>query len=400
MTTEPRAFEGINVLDFTQGIAGPHATMLLAQHGANVLKIEPPQGDWGRTLGAIYDDQCGHSVAFNRGKRSLAMDMKNPDAQAVARRIAEKADIIVEAFRPGVMAKFGLGYEQVKAFNPNVIYLSVTGFGQTGPNASRPVTDAVIQAHSGLMTVNRDKDGIPQRINMIPIDVITGLYAFQGLSAALMRKFRYGTGCYIDNNLMQSAAAFQAAKIMEFYLEGGESQPLYVPVGTMQTADGYINISAMREAHYRTLCDVMGKPEWKDDPRFDSREKRLENEDVIMPLVREVFRTRTTADWAEALTAAGVMNAPVQDYADFMAHPHTKAVEAVAYVDHPRTGTVPMPHIPGLPRIDGPDAFTHSPAIGEHGDAILAEWGYSAAEIAGMKASGAVTGGETAVAAE
>lgn len=400
MTTEPRAFEGINVLDFTQGIAGPHATMLLAQHGANVMKIEPPEGDWGRTLGATYEDQCAHSIAFNRGKRSLAMDMKNPDAQAAARRMAEKADVIVEAFRPGVMAKFGLSYDQVKEFNPEVIYLSVTGFGQTGPNSNRPVTDAVIQAYSGLMTVNRDKNGLPQRLNMIPIDVITGLYGFQALSAALMRKFRYGTGSYIDNNLMQCAASFQAAKIMEFYLEKGQSQPLYVPVGTMQTTDGFINITAMREAHYRSMCDVMGKPEWKDDPRFSSREKRLENEHILMPMIREVFATKSSAEWAEALTAEGVMNAPVQNYGDFMEHDHTRAVEAIAYLEHDRTGLVPMPHIPGQPRIEGADALTHSPSIGEHSDEILGEWGYSDDEIAALKSGGAVRYPALAAAAE
>lgn len=400
MTTEPRAFEGINVLDFTQGIAGPHATMLLAQHGANVMKIEPPEGDWGRTLGATYEDQCAHSIAFNRGKRSLAMDMKNPDAQAAARRMAEKADVIVEAFRPGVMAKFGLSYDQVKEFNPEVIYLSVTGFGQTGPNSNRPVTDAVIQAYSGLMTVNRDKDGLPQRLNMIPIDVITGLYGFQALSAALMRKFRYGTGSYIDNNLMQCAASFQAAKIMEFYLEKGQSQPLYVPVGTMQTTDGFINITAMREAHYRSMCDVMGKPEWKDDPRFCSREKRLENEHILMPMIREIYATRSTAEWAADMTAAGLMNAPVQNYGDFMEHDHTRAVEAIAYLEHDRTGLVPMPHIPGQPRIEGADALTHSPSIGEHSDEILGEWGYSDDEIAALKSGGAVRYPALAAAAE
>ncbi len=390
MTDEQRAFDGINVLDFSQGVAGPHATMLLAQHGANVMKVEPLAGDWGRALGAIYNDHCAHSIAFNRGKRSLAMDMKNPDALAVARRIAEKADVIVEAFRPGVMAKFGLSYDQVKAINPNVIYLSVTGFGQSGPNSNRPVTDAVIQAYSGLMTVNRDKDGIPQRLNMIPIDVTTGLYAFQALSTALMRKFRYGTGCYIDNNLMQSAAAFQAAKVMEFYLEKGQSQPLYVPVGTMPTTDGFINITAMREAHYQTLCDVMGKPEWKDDPRFRTGDLRLKNEAELMPMIREVFSTRSTQDWAEALTAAGVMNAPVQTYRELMDHPHTRAVEAIAYVEHASTGTVPMPHIPGLPRIEGADAMTHAPSIGEHSDQILGEWGYSDGDIAGMRTGGAI----------
>ena len=390
MTTEPRAFEGVNVLDFTQGVAGPHSTMLLAQHGANVLKIEPPEGDWGRTLGAVYGDQCAHSIAFNRGKRSLAMDMKQPDAQAAARKIAEKADVIVEAFRPGIMAKFGLSYDMVKAFNPNVIYLSVTGFGQSGPNSKLPVTDAVIQAFSGLMTVNRDKDGLPQRLNMIPVDVTTGLYAFQAISTALMRKFRYGVGTYIDSNLMQCAAAFQAAKIMEYYLEKGESQPLYVPVGTMQTTDGFINITVMRESHYVSLCEVMGKPEWITDERFSDRTKRLKNEQVLMPMIREIFAQRSTKEWADSLTAAGVMNAPVQNYGDLMNHEHTKAVDAIAYVGHEATGTIPMPHIPGQPRIAGADALTHAPGIGEHSDDILGEWGYSPAEIADMKAKGAV----------
>jgi len=390
MTAEQRAFDGITVLDFAQGVAGPHATMLLAQHGADVIKVEPPEGDWGRTLGAMYGDQCAHSIAFNRGKRSLAMDMKNPDAQAIARRIAEKADIIVEAFRPGVMAKFGLSYDQVRAFNPNVIYLSVTGFGQTGPNSKLPVTDAVIQAYSGLMTVNRDKDGLPQRLNVIPVDVTTGLYGFQALSTALMRKFRYGTGCYIDNNLMQCAAAFQSAKIMEFHLEGGQSQPLYVPVGTMQTTDGFINITAMREAHFHSMCDVMGTQEWKEDPRFSSREARLKNEQVLMPMIRDIFTTRSTGEWAGALTAAGVMNAPVQNYGDVMGHEHTQAVEAIAYVEHPETGTIPLPHIPGQPRITGADHLTCAPGLSEHADAILSEMDYPAAEIAAFREGGAI----------
>lgn len=400
MTPEPRAFDGINVLDFTQGVAGPHATMLMAQHGANVLKVEPPEGDWGRGLGATYGDHCAHSIAFNRGKRSLALDMKHPDAKAATRRIAEKADVIVEAFRPGVMAKFGLSYEQVKEFNPDVIYLSVTGFGQAGPNSKQPVTDAVIQAYSGLMTVNRDKDGLPQRLNMIPIDVTTGLYAFQALSTALVRKFRFGTGCYIDNNLMQCAAAFQAAKIMEFYLEKGESQPLYVPVGTMQTTDGFINISAMREAHFQSMCDVMGTPELKDDPRFNSREKRLENEGVLMPMIREVFARKSTAEWADALTSEGVMNAPVHNFGDFMEHAHTKAVEALAYPEHPDTGAIPLPHIPGQPRIDGADRFTEAPGLGAHSEEILGEWGYSPDEIERMKADGAIRYPALAAAAE
>ena len=383
---EQRAFAGIKVLDFTQGIAGPHSTMLLAQHGADVIKVDPLGGDWGRSMGALYGDHCAHSIAFNRGKRSIALDMKQPEALEITRKMAAECDVLVEAFRPGVMAKFGLSYADVKKVNPNVIYLSVTGFGQEGPNNGLPVTDAIIQAYSGFMTINRDSQGIPNRVNMIPIDVATGLYAFQGLSTALMRKFRYGTGCYIDNSLMQSAAAFQAAKIAEYYLEDGEVAPLYAPVGTMKTANGYMNVTAMRDHHYEALCDILGLPELKTDPRFNSREIRIKNEKELMALIRAEFVKQPSEHWAKLLTDAGVMNSIVQDHGDFMNHEHTKAVEAVAYVEHDGAGIVPMPHIPGLPRIEGPSQMTHAPHVGEHSVEILKEWGYRDDAIADMLA--------------
>ncbi len=381
---DQRAFSGIKVLDFTQGIAGPHSTMLLAQHGADVLKVEPLHGDWGRGMGALYSDHCAHSIAFNRGKRSIALNMKQPEALEIVRKMAAECDVVVEAFRPGVMAKFGLSYDDVKKINPSVVYLSVTGFGQFGPNSTRPVTDAVIQAFSGFMTINRDDRGIPNRVNMIPIDVATGLYAFQALSTALMRKFRFGEGSYIDNSLMQSAAAFQAAKIAEYYLEDGEVKPLYQPVGTMKTADGYLNVTAMRDYHYESLCDILGLPELKTDPRFDAREKRIDNQDELMPLIRAEFEKKPTAHWVAQLTEADVMNAEVQTYGDFMADEHTKVFDAIAYIDHAGAGKMPMPNIPGLPKIDGPSAMTHAPHLGEHSDVILAEWGYSDDAIADL----------------
>ena len=387
---DQRAFDGIKVLDFTQGIAGPHSTMLLAQHGADVIKVDPPDGDWGRTMGALYNDHCAHSIAFNRGKRSIALDMKQQEAQEIIQNMAAQCDVVVEAFRPGVMSKFGLSYHDVKVKNPNVIYLSITGFGQEGPNSGLPVTDAIIQAYSGFMTINRDSQGLPNRVNMIPIDVTTGLYAFQGLSTALMRKFRYGTGCYIDNSLMQSAAAFQAAKIAEYYLEDGEVKPLYAPVGTMKTADGYMNVTAMRDNHYVALCDILGLPELKTDPLYNSRENRIANEKSLMALVRAEFEKQPSTYWAKLLTEAGVMNSIVQDHGEFLNHEHTQSVEAVAYVEHDGVGMFPMPHIPGLPRIETSSPTTHAPHIGEHSVEILQEWGYKVAYIKTLKDKGII----------
>ncbi len=388
--TDRKPLEGIKVFDATQGVAGPHATMLLAQHGANVIKVEPIDGDWGRTLGRMYGDLCAHAVAFNRGKRSIALDLKTDDGRKVAQRLAADADIVVESFRPGVMSRFGLGYEDIKAKRDDVIYLSVTGFGQEGPNRDLPVTDSVIQAFSGFMSINRDSEGTPQRMGMIAIDVMTGLYAYQAISSALIARMRFGEGKYIDCSLMQSAAAFQAAKMMEFYLEDGEPQVLYVPVGTMKTADSYINITAMRDRHYVSLCEVLGREELITDPRFDTRDKRIENEAELMPMIRAEFVKKTTAEWCELLTAEGVMNSAISTYDNYLNDEHVKAVDSVAWLDHDGLGHLPMVNIPGLPKINGADELTECAHIGEHTELILFEAGYDTGEINGLLKKNAV----------
>ena len=365
--------------------------MLLAQHGADVVKVEPIAGDWGRTLGRPSGQNTAHSIAFNRGKRSIALDLTKPRGLDAARRLMNKSDVVIEAFRPGVMAKYGLGYKEVVAANPSMVYLSINGFGSQGPNAMLPVTDAVIQAFSGLMTVARSSDGVPNRLTMIPVDVVTGLYAFQSAATALIRKFRFGAGCHIEVSLMQAAAAFQAAKIMEYDLEGGEPQPLYSPVATMRTSDGYLNITAMREQHFVALCEVIGRPELAADPIYQGRELRIKNEASLLVILREAFAKRPTAYWTERLTAAGVMNAPVQTYGGFLDHPQTKAVNAVSYVEHPGVGTIAIAEIPGTPPVSTqPIGRSRAPLIGEHTEGILREIGYAESEILEMQAEGAI----------
>ena len=388
--TNRKPLEGINVFDATQGVAGPHATMLLAQHGANVIKVEPLDGDWGRTLGKMYGDVCAHAVTFNRGKRSIALDLKSPDGVKVAQKLASDSDIVVESFRPGVMARFGLDYVSIKAKRNDVIYLSVTGFGQKGPYKDLPVTDSVIQAFSGFMSINRDSEGTPQRLGMIAIDVMTGLYAFQAISSAIIARMRFGDGAYIDCSLMQSAAAFQAAKIMEYHLEGGEPQVLYVPVGTMKTADSYINITAMRDRHYVSLCKVLNLEELITDPRFDTREKRIKNESQLMPYIRAKFLNKTTAEWCKILTEEGVMNSAISTYDTYLEDEHVQSVDSIAWLEHQEMGLLPLVNIPGLPKIEGPDELTACAHIGQHTNAILAEAGYNHDEILALLSSKSV----------
>jgi crotonobetainyl-CoA:carnitine CoA-transferase CaiB-like acyl-CoA transferase len=386
-----RAFEGIRVFDATQGVAGPHCAMLLAQHGADVIKVEPLAGDWGRAIGKQHGQHCAYGLAVNRGKRSIALDLKHPEGIAIAQKLAFEADIVLESFRPGVMGRFGLDYASVKAKNPNVIYLSVTGYGQEGPYNGRPVTDSVIQAYSGWMSINRDKDGLPQRISIIAIDVMTGLYAFQAVAPALYLRSRTGEGQYLDVPLAGAAAAFQAGKMIEYRLEGAEPSALGSPVGTFQTQDGFINMNARRDAHFAALCGMLDQPEWQADPRFATPELRIKNDAALMAMLRPLMATKTSAEWIALLETADILAAKVNDFGDLFEDPQVKAVEQVVWLDQKGFDqTLPVPQIPGQPKIEPGSFLAHVPVPGEQTDEILAEMGFNADRIAALRANKAI----------
>lgn len=387
---EEQAFSGIRVLDATQGVAGPHSTMLLALHGADVVKLEPPEGDWGRVLGKTVGQHCVHSLAFNRGKRSLCLDAKSVAGRRITRELVASCDVFVESFRPGAIANIGLSWEEVSAINPKIVYASVSGFGQTGPNTKRPTVDLLIQAYSGMMVMNRTTEGVPHRQGMITVDVLTGLYAFQALSTAIIRQIRFGRGCRLDISLMQAAAAFQAAKIMEFHEADGKPLPLYMPSGMMETADGLMVISGMRSAHFKALCEEIGRPDMADDPRYETQELRLKNSPQMMADLRKEFVHRTTGEWLSRLLARGVMAERVRDYGEWLREPHVQATGAVDWAAFEGFGTLPVANIPGVTPIRENPASARVPLIGEDSRTILAEIGYASADIDAMVASGAV----------
>ncbi len=394
------AYSGLKVLDFSQGVAGPHCGMLLAQHGADVVKLEPIDGDWGRRIGKQHSDNCAYGVAFNRGKRSLALNLKDPDGLAIAKRLAKEADVILENYRPGVLKKFGLDYPSVIEENPTVVYLSITGFGQTGPKAKLPATDSVMQAFSGLMSVNRESNGMPMRVGMLAIDVSTGLYAFQAVAPAIFRRAMQGKGTHIATSLMESVGAFQAAKMIEFELEGAEVQSPGVPVGTFQAKDGFININGRRDSHFEALCNFIGKPEWAADPRYATVEARFESEAELMPMLREIVRGYTIADLNNALNEADVLNGPVNDYGKYFEDAHVKEVDAISWYEQGGMGRIPVPVLPGHRPLQSGETRGHTPHLGEHSREVLAGLGYSNAEIDGLRDRGAVTVLDHAEAAE
>ena len=384
-------FEGIKVLDLSQGVAGPYCGMHLARHGADVVKVEPTgSGCWSRQLGKPKGDQTAHSLVVHRGKRSLALNLKDPRGQAVAKKLAERADVILQNYRVGKIDKLGLDYESVRASDPSVVYLSITGFGPDGPFRDNPATDSVMQAFTGMMSINRDVNGLPQRINMLAIDFSTGLYAFQAVSAALYRKARKDQGAHIQTSLLESSLVFQEAAIMESWLQGGAAEPIGMPVGTFKTLDGFMSVNARRDPHFKRLCGLIDKEEWVDDPRFADPRARVEHADILLAALRPIFATRTTAEWTSDLNAIDVLNGKVHTHADLFANPQVRAIGGLHWVEDQTLGNVPMASLPGQPPPATGDRLSRSPHLGEHSEQVLAELGYDPAAISLLRDQGVV----------
>ena len=251
-----RPYAGLKVLDMSQGIAGPYCGMLLAQYGAEVTKVEPFAGDWGRVLGKQIGSHSAIDLTANRGKRSIALDLKLPAARALLARMAGCCDVLIENFRPGVMARLGVGYDAVQSTNPRVLYLSVSGFGQSGPARDLPASDTVAQAFAGMMMANCDAAGTPRPTGFLSADYTPALYAFQALAAALAARPFETAGRHIDVSLMHATGAFMAMKLIEERLEGGPAPKLNAPAGSYRTSDGWIAITLTKEAHFPAICNA------------------------------------------------------------------------------------------------------------------------------------------------
>ncbi len=384
---------GLKVVDLSQGVAGPHGGMMMALNGADVIKVEPPTGDWGRAIGRQYGPYSAYNIAFNRGKRSIALDLKHPAGHAIAKRLMSAADVIIENYRPGVLARFGLDYPALKVVNPNVIYVSVTGFGQSGPRANEPATDSIMQSFSGLMSANRDREGMPQRIGVLVIDVVTGLYAYQAIATTLYaRAVRGAGGRHISVSLMESIGAVQAGKMIEYHLEGSGERAAGVLVATYRTADGYLTINARRDRHFQGLTKILNMPELATDPRFSTMSARAAHEAELMPLLIDRVATWNSADLTAALQAHDILHSAVNDYTGYFDDDHIRAAEAIRWIEHATVGRIPIPGVPGLAAPAPDSQLAHSPGLGEHSHTILGELGYGEHDVAQLIADKAVVG--------
>ena len=397
MTDADLPLAGVRVLDLAQGVAGPYCAMLLARNGADVIKLEPPgTGCWSRQLGKPVGDQTAHSLVVHRGKRSLALDLKSEAGAVIARRLAQQSDIVIHNYRIGKIDRFGLDYATLRKSNPAVVYAWITGFGPRGPKVEHPATDSVMQAFTGIMSINRDKDGLPQRINMLAIDYATGVYAFQAVSAALYAKAVRGRGAYIQTSLLEASLVFQEAAIIESYLQGGAVEPIGAPVGMFETADGHMSLNARRQPQFERLCKLIGHEAWIGDPRFVDPLARVANREALLALLRPIVREKSTAEWRRLLDGIDVLNAAVNTHQTLFTDPQVAAVGALTFVEDPTLGRVPMAAIPGQPRPATGSRLSLSPGLGQHSREVLAELGLPAAEVDTLVASGTVQCGAPA----
>jgi crotonobetainyl-CoA:carnitine CoA-transferase CaiB-like acyl-CoA transferase len=378
-------YAGIRVVDMSQGIAGPSCGSLLARQGADVIKIEPPSGDWGRLMGRGENGLTAISIGTNVGKRALCVDASGQQGQALLRRLIDSADVLLDSFRPGVMVSLGLGYDTLAARNPRLVHLSITGYGSSGPYREKPGSDSVLQALSGMMAMNAGADGAPRRIGMLMIDAASGVYAAQSVGAALVARSVTGQGARVEVSLLEVAASLQTIPILDHYMGRGEAHlPVTVPSGTFATLDGFINVVTLRNEMFFRLGNALGHPEWTTRKAWSTNEKRLKHAGEINAEIRAALATRATAYWVERLAAHDVLCAAVNGYEDFV---EDEQVQHAGLFRWWRPGSgAPLP-VAGVPGVPG-GGLGQVPRHAEHSREVLRDWLIPEAEIEALLAQG------------
>ena len=399
------ALDGLRVLDLSRVLAGPWSSQLLADLGADVVKVERPgAGDDTRTWGPPWlsdpegnpTSESAYFLCANRNKRSVTIDISQPEGQRLVKALAAEADIVLENFKVGGLAQYGLDYESLKAVNPRLIYCSITGFGQTGPYAPRAGYDFLIQGMGGLMSLTGRPDGEagggPMKVGVALTDVMTGLYATVGILAALARRERSGVGQQIDLSLLDVQIASLANQASNYLVGGavprriGNAHPSIVPYQDFPTADGYMIVAVGNDGQFASFCKALGNAEWAHDERFVTNPQRVRHRVALIEMITQATVGRTTSEWIAVMEAAGVPCGPINTLDQVFADPHVQARGARVEVPHPLGGQVPMVANP-LRMSESPVQYRHAPpTLGEHTADVLQDWlGLSSPELDALR---------------
>ncbi|MCP1359060.1 CaiB/BaiF CoA transferase family protein [Aneurinibacillus migulanus] len=373
-----RPLENIRVLDFTRVLAGPYCTMLLADMGAEVIKIEKPgTGDDTRSFGPFQNDESGYFMFLNRGKKSITLDLKTPQAIDVVKELVKQSDVLVENFRPGVMKKLGLDYESLRKWNPALIYTSISGFGQYGPYSQRPAYDLVAQAMGGMTSITGHPDKPPTRTGASLGDMSAALYAAYGIMVALFHRQRTGEGQCIDISMMDSIFALLESNIMRYTVDQvvperiGSRHPISTPFDIYKANDGYAVIAVANDSLFKRLCAVMRQPELAEDERFHLDPLRTKHEAELKAIIETWLAQYTVAEAVEMINAGGIPCSPILTIQDVCEDEHTKARDMLVDIPHPVTGNVKVPGNPVKLSRTPPIIEKPSPILGEHTSEVL-----------------------------
>ena len=389
-----KALEGIRVLDLTRALAGPFCTLMLGDNGADVIKVEiPGSGDDTRKWGPPFiGEESAYFLSINRNKRSLTLNLQDAQAREVFMKLAKDSDVVVENFTPGVMERFGLGYEAVKAVNPKVVYCSISGFGQDGPYRSRPAYDQIMQGVSGLMSITGEPDGEPQKIGIAVTDIGAGMWSAFAVMAALHHREKSGEGQYIDVSMLDAQVAWLTYQAAYFFANDeppkrmGAAHPTLVPYQAFMCKDGkYINVAVGSERIWERFCQGMEREDLKAHPDYATNSVRVAHRGAMVSMLQEIFLTRPVADWVANLQAVNVPCGPINDLADVFADPQVMARDMYQEMAHPTLGSIKQTGLPiKFSRTPG-GLDRHPPLLGEHNQEILKSLGYSDTEVQKLK---------------
>ena len=389
----PGPLHGYRIVDLTSNVSGPLATMILADQGAEVIKVEPPDGGDHTRAGA--NRRGGFSAGFlniNRNKRSMVLDLKDPRAKEALMRLAATADVFIQNYRPGVAERLGIGEDAVRAVAPNIVYVSISGFGEKGPYAQKPVYDPLIQGFSGLATVQAGSDEArPRMLRTILPDKLTAITASQAITAALLSRERTGEGQHVRLSMLEAVLAFLWASDMSGQTFVGDDPVRQEAASATdliyQTADGYMTVAVQTDRQWAGLANAVEHPEWLDDPRFKTPALRAENVDERLRLTQEALLARPTTEWLDIITAANVPCAPVLTRNQVIRHEQVRELGLLEEYDHPAAGRLRQTRAAARFSRTPAEIRHGAPALGEHTEAVLSELGYAPAEIAGLRAN-------------